>query len=96
MPATMYSRRRPHHEQQNRDSIEQAHSYFAQGHEVSFVGIQRWIEDMLVTMGVNGRGKFNEILYALLEDPGTPMIVRVAWNEAVDAITIVGPSTSAE
>ncbi len=51
---------------------------------------------MLVTMGVNGRGKFNEILYALLEDPGTPMIVRVAWNEAVDAITIVGPSTSAE
>ncbi|MGH7213572.1 MAG: restriction endonuclease, SacI family [Tepidisphaeraceae bacterium] len=72
---------------QPKESMWQAHVYFAQGHEISFVEIQNWIQQTLVTLGQEGRDRFNQTLVRLIADSKTPKLVKAAWNEAVDGLT---------
>lgn len=68
------------------DAKEQAHRYFAQGHEVNFLEIKDWILMSLATMGKKGRTIFNKTLVDLLEAPDTPRTLKVAWNGQVARI----------
>jgi hypothetical protein len=79
---------------QPKSSQEQAEAYFAQGHEIAFVHIQRWMLQVLITLGTNGRETFNAILLELLSDPSTPQLVRTAWNQAIEGVTIISGSES--
>lgn len=68
------------------EAIQQAHQYFAQGHEVNFLEIKDWILMSLATMGRRGRATFNGILLDLLDASDIPRILKVAWNEQVTKI----------
>jgi len=65
---------------------QQAHQYFAQGHEVNFLEIKDWILMSLATMGRRGRATFNRILLDLLDASDIPRTLKVAWNEQVTKI----------
>jgi hypothetical protein len=71
------------------DSRQQAEMYFTQGHDVNFVIIQQWMVQMLITLGNEGREIFNRFLFDALSNAGTPRLVKVAWNKAVEAITSI-------
>lgn len=66
----------------------QAEQYFAQGHEVNFVLIKEWLLALLATTGKHGRSIFNQQFMALLEDPNTPEMLKVAWNEQIKKLLI--------
>lgn len=68
------------------DAKKQAHQYFAQGHEVSFVEIKNWITMLLATIGKRGRNSFNQHMLRLLDDPGVPKALKVAWNDNVSLL----------
>lgn len=67
-------------------AVQQADRYFAQGHEVSFVDISRWLTMMLATVGKRGREAFTRQILAMLDDQQTPQSVRAAWNDAASAV----------
>jgi SacI restriction endonuclease len=64
----------------------QARKYFAQGHEVNFLGVRDWIMMSLATMGARGRNLFNRHLMDLLEAADTPKSVKMGWNTQVDQL----------
>lgn len=68
------------------EAKQQAHQYFAQGHEVNFLEIKDWILMSLATMGKRGRATFNSILLGLLDASDIPRTLKVAWNEQVTKI----------
>ena len=68
---------------------DQARQYFAQGHEVNFLEIRNWILNCLATMGRNGRTTFNQKMIELLEEPETPRLLKVAWNEQIARVLAV-------
>jgi hypothetical protein len=68
------------------EAIEQAHQYFAQGHEVNFLEIQNWITVMLATLGKRGRALFNTALLTCLEAEDIQRVLKVAWNDAVSSV----------
>lgn len=65
---------------------EQAQKYFAQGHEMNFVDMEDWITMMLATVGKPGRQTFIQEILRLLEEPGTPQFVKVAWNDQLSKL----------
>jgi hypothetical protein len=69
------------------EAKEQAHQYFAQGHEVNFVDLLTWIKTSLAIIGVKGRSFFNEHLQQLLSDDQVPRQLKVGWNAAIEKIT---------
>jgi len=66
------------------EARQQAHQYFAQGHEVNFLAIREWIRNVLGTIGRPGRDIFHRKLLDLLEAPEVPAALRAAWNEQVE------------
>lgn len=68
------------------EAKDQARKYFAQGHEINFAQVTKWIIMLLATLGKKGRDFFNSNLMQLLEDPGIPQAVKVAWNESVASL----------
>ena len=64
----------------------QAARYFAQGHEINFAQIFDWLIMLLATLGKSGRDLYNTNLMRLLDDPEIPQVVKVAWNESVEAL----------
>jgi len=62
---------------------QQAHQYFAQGHEVNVLVIQEWMHMVLATVGKRGRTIFSAKLRELLEAPDVPKSLKVAWNDQV-------------
>ncbi|HHX43156.1 MAG TPA: restriction endonuclease, SacI family [Chloroflexi bacterium] len=64
----------------------QAQQYFAQGHEVNFIGVKDWVLMLLATMGIRGRKTFNAELMALLDGAGIPKALRVSWNDSVNSL----------
>jgi len=68
------------------DIREQSQKYFAQGHEMNFVNIKDWILMTLVTVGNRGREIFLREVLELLEEPGMPQFIKVAWNEQLSKI----------
>ncbi len=68
------------------DAAQQAHQYFAQGHEVNFLEIKSWILMMLATLGASGRAIFNEALLELLDSGDVPQALKVSWNEQIETI----------
>lgn len=64
-------------------AISEAEKYFAQGHEVNFVDILRWILANLATMGSKGRTIFNKHLVKLMDAPTVPSVLKTAWNRGV-------------
>lgn len=72
----------------------QAQQYFAQGHDVNFIEIRPWIRFALATSGRLGRNAFNGAMLELLSSDGVPVTLRVAWNQAIEALTRVPESGS--
>jgi hypothetical protein len=68
------------------EAKQQAHQYFAQGHEVNFLEIKEWILTTLATIGKSGRASFNNILINLLDSTEVPRTLKVAWNEQVASL----------
>jgi hypothetical protein len=68
------------------EAKQQAHQYFAQGHELNFLEIKDWILMSLATMGKRGRATFNKSLLDLLNAPDIPRTLKVAWNDQVASI----------
>lgn len=66
---------------------QQAHQYFAQGHDVNFLEITEWMCMVLATVGKRGRAMFNVKLRELLDAPDVPAALRVAWNAQVARLT---------
>ncbi len=62
------------------EARQQAHQYFAQGHEVNFLEVKTWILMALATMGRKGRKIFNQHLIELLGADDIPRTLKVAWN----------------
>lgn len=62
-----------------------ARVYFGQGHEMGFVRLPDWVVNTLASLGGAGRQRFVAEMLALLEEPGTPAAVKVAWNDAISA-----------
>jgi hypothetical protein len=60
-----------------------ATSYFAQGHEVNFVALQRWIMTFLTILGSDGRGVFTDCIIQALDSNEVPASIQVAWNDIV-------------
>lgn len=68
------------------EARQQAHQYFAQGHELNFLEIKDWILMTLATMGKKGRAAFNKFLVELLDAADVPRTLKVAWNDQVAKI----------
>ena len=68
------------------DARRQAHQYFSQGHEVSFLEIKDWILMSVATVGAKGRAIFNRVLLELLDDPELPRSLKMAWNAQIEGI----------
>jgi len=71
------------------DALLQTRQYFSQGHEVNFLEIKNWILMILATLGHKGRAIFSQFLVQRLSSPGTPAAIKLAWNNAIAAITSV-------
>jgi hypothetical protein len=69
---------------------QQAHRYFAQGHEINFVDLSQWIRSCLVTVGASGWSAFNWILLELLGAKDVPTALKVAWNNHLTAVVSGG------
>lgn len=68
------------------DAREQAHRYFAQGHDINFVNISQWTGMILATLGQAGREQFNTEILSLLDSAGVPKALKVAWNSCADSV----------
>ncbi len=68
------------------EARQQAHQYFAQGHEVNFLEIKTWIIMALATMGRRGRQLFNQFAIDLLGADDVPRTVKVAWNTEIERL----------
>ncbi|MGO9113274.1 MAG: restriction endonuclease, SacI family [Thermoguttaceae bacterium] len=64
----------------------QARQYFAQGHEVNFLGVRDWVIMSLATMGARGRSFFNQHLMRLLDAADVPKSVKMGWNNQVNQL----------
>ncbi|MBM3946575.1 MAG: restriction endonuclease, SacI family [SAR202 cluster bacterium] len=64
----------------------QTQQYFAQGHEVNFVDIRRWMEVTLATLGQSGRAMYVSHLTSLLGEASTPKALKAAWNSSVNTL----------
>jgi hypothetical protein len=71
------------------DARRQANQYFAQGHEVNFLKIKKWILMNMASMGKRGRAAFNANLLDLLGREDVPRQLKVAWNDQVNKILSV-------
>jgi hypothetical protein len=71
----------------DRAAHDQAERYFAQGYDVNFVDIREWIFNTLVTVGREGRKRFQERVIAHLEQEGVKRALRVAWNQEMEKLT---------
>lgn len=69
------------------EATQQAHQYFAQGHEVNFLEIKNWILMLLATMAKDGRVIFNRVLVELLDAQDVPRLLKAKWNEEIERIT---------
>lgn len=72
------------------DALLQAKKYFAHGHEINFAEVLPWIVNCLSLAGGKGRSRFVEVLVGLLETPGVPVPVKLAWNKALAAVAETG------
>lgn len=68
------------------EARQQAHQYFAQGHDVNFLEIRDWMSMSLATMGRKGRAAFNRALVNLIDAGDIPRTLKVAWNEQIARI----------
>ncbi len=68
------------------DARRQAHQYFSQGHEVSFLEIKDWILMSVATVVPKGRAIFNRVLLEMLNDPELPRSLKMAWNAQIEGI----------
>lgn len=66
--------------------LQQAQHYFAQGHEVSFVEIRRWVLDVLAAVGRGGRDIFLQKLQDLIDSREIPATLKTRWNDLVTKI----------
>jgi hypothetical protein len=71
--------------------LQQAQQYFAQGHEVSFVEIRRWVLDVLAAIGREGRNAFLRTIQDLIDSADIPGWLKAAWNELIARIVGGGP-----
>lgn len=68
------------------EAREIARSYFAQGHEITFVEIANWIVSILAALGPAGRSVFTDTMVDLLEKTEVPSNIKVAWNTIVQKL----------
>jgi hypothetical protein len=68
------------------DVLQQAQQYFAQGHEVSFVEIRRWIINVLAAVGHEGRSAFLRALQNLIDSPEISGTLKAGWNALIARI----------
>jgi hypothetical protein len=65
------------------EAVTRAETYFAQGHEISFVPLKDWLTLVLSTLGAKGRSMFTDEFLALMDKKDVPATVKVAWNDIV-------------
>jgi hypothetical protein len=63
-----------------------ARKFFAQGHDISFLSVKEWLVNCLGTVGANCRRTFTDTFLGLLESSGSPVAIKVAWNEQIKAL----------
>jgi hypothetical protein len=68
------------------EARQQAHQYFAQGHEVNFLDIKTWMLMALASIGGKGRQLFTEFALELLGADDVPRTVKVAWNTQMERL----------
>ena len=68
-----------------------ARRYFAQGHEIAFVELERWIVSLLGALGSRCRSAFGADLHARLASRDFPAALKVAWNKLVEGL-VSGPA----
>jgi hypothetical protein len=66
------------------EARQQAHQYFAQGHEVNFLEIKPWMLMTLATIGGRGRQLFTQFSLELLAADDIPRTLKVAWNTQME------------
>jgi len=70
------------------ETKQQAEKYFPHGYDVNLVDIQEWLCNTLVTVGVKGRKHFQERVVHHLSGDQIPKVLKVAWNEEVEKLTV--------
>jgi len=65
---------------------DQVRRYFAQGHDVNFLEITKWIIMLLGTLGRKGREAFVRVLADRIDDERVPRYLKIAWNSCVTAL----------
>jgi hypothetical protein len=63
-----------------------AHRFSAQGYEINLVDIYDWLVGSLVTIGLDGRQRFQDNLIRHLSDPTVPKALRLMWNEEIERL----------
>ncbi len=63
-----------------------ARKYFAQGHDISFLQIKDWLVHLLGALGIKGRKLFVNDFLQLLNEPGVPASLKVAWNDRIESL----------
>lgn len=67
------------------DARAAARGYTAVGHEMNFVELRAWLYNNLATIGPNCRAIFQAKMIGLMDSEGTPVDLKVSWNEKMDA-----------
>lgn len=70
------------------EAKQQAERYFTHGYDVNLVDIQEWLINTLVTVGVKGRKYFQERVVHHLSEDQIPKVLKVAWNEEIENLTV--------
>ncbi len=63
-----------------------ARKYFAQGHDISFLQIKDWLIHLFGAFGIRGRKLFVNNFLQLLNEPGVPASLKVAWNDRIKSL----------
>jgi hypothetical protein len=74
------------------EALAAARNYTGVGHEMNFVPLAGWLIHNLATIGRTCRALFQTKLIELLNAPGVPAEIRVAWNDKMDEAIGVKPA----
>jgi hypothetical protein len=67
----------------DKGALEVAKQYFAQGHDISFLNVEEWLRNCLVTVGSKGRTAFTNEFVDLLDQQDIPSEMKVLWNDLI-------------
>lgn len=67
----------------DKEALDVAKQYFAQGHDISFLSVEEWLRNSLATVGPKGRAIFTNEFVDLLDQQDIPSEMKVRWNDLI-------------